>query len=144
MPIKYNLTRYDTLASKIKKVSLKKDPSSMTKDEMGTMLKAVLIASFASGHSWQTYKYMTSANGNGGVRSPELKKEFIESLNQKWKMITPFDIGEISTLNISDTSFSAWLFTNVDKEYHEDFNEAWRELKAELSEACDEVEREQQ
>lgn len=140
MPIKYNLTKYDTLASKIKKLSAKKDNPDLTAQERNTMLKAVIVAAFASGHSWQTYKHVTTHNGFS-ARSPEIKQEFSEALSQKWKLISPFDIGEVSTMNLSDTAFSEWLYSAVDREHQDALKAAWGDLKEELSESCDEVER---
>ena len=139
MPIKYNLTKYDMLSTKVKKVSTKKDMREMSKEESNTMLKAILIASFASGHSWQTYKLLT--NGGGMLNQPDVKNEYMEARTSKWKLITPFDIVEVSKTNLSDAAFSQWLFFNVDKAQHEDYVQAWAELKAEFEEACDDVER---
>lgn len=139
MPIKYNLTKYDMLSTRVKKVSSKKDPKEMSKDETETMLKAILIASFASGHSWQTFKLIT--NGGGMLNQPEVKKEYQEARATKWKLINPFDIVEVSTTNISDSAFSQWLFFNVEKENHENYAQAWAELKVDFGEACDDIER---
>ena len=139
MPIKYNLTRYDTLASKIKKVSLKKSPSEMTKDDFHTMLQAVLIAAFTSGHSWQTYKFISSQDG--ASKSQEIRKEFTDAFTSKWRTVSPFDIGEFATTSIPDTTFSEWLTYTVGREHHDGFRKAWGSLCMELSQACDEVER---
>ncbi|MCW6159987.1 MAG: hypothetical protein LVQ95_02795 [Candidatus Micrarchaeales archaeon] len=137
MPIKYNLTKYDMLSTKVKKVSTKKE--GFSKEDSNTMIKAILIASFASGHSWQTYKLLT--NGGGMLNQPDVKKEYAEAKTSKWKLITPFDIVEVSKTNLSDSAFSQWLFFNVDKGEHEDYVQAWAELKAQFEEACDDIER---
>ena len=140
MPIKYNLTKYDMLSTRIKKVSVKKAPKEMSNEEYGTMLKAILIASFASGHSWQTFRTLT-AQASGTMNKPEIKKEYQDAITSKWKMITPFDIVEVSTTNVSDGSFSQWLFFNVDKTQRENYKKAWTELKTEFNEDCDTIER---
>lgn len=140
MPIKYNLTKYDMLSTRIKKVSIKKTRQEMSKDELSTMIKAVLIASFASGHSWQTYRTLTS-QASSSMNRPEIKKEHQEALASKWRTITPFDIVEVSTTNVPDSAFSEWLFFNVDKEQRELYKSAWQELKLEFNEDCDVVER---
>lgn len=136
MPIKYNLTKYDLLSTKIKKIAGKKGIGEMTKEEYRTMLKAVIVASFASGHSWKTYKITTSSGGHE-FNNPEIKEEHQQAYVSKWKTVSPFDIGEISETNISDHAFSTWLFFNVDKSEHDDYKNAWNELQQELAEDCD-------
>lgn len=140
MPIKYNLTKYDMLFSKIKRASLKKDRKEMTHDEIGSMLKAVIVASFASGHSWQTYKAIT-APPPVKFNSPDMKKEHQSALSTQWKNITPFDIHEVANMNVQESTFSAWLFFNVDRSAHDEFMKAWMELRCEFDEDCDNVER---
>jgi hypothetical protein len=140
MPIKYNLTKYDMLSTKIKKVSVKKSFKEMSKEELNTMLKAVLIASFSSGHSWQTYRTLTSPI-SASFNKPEIKKEYSEAFSSKWRLITPFDIVEVSTANISESTFSEWLFFNVDRENHQSYKSAWKELKTDFNEDCDIIEK---
>lgn len=140
MPIKYNLTKYDMLSTKIKKVSVKKSANEMSKEEDSTMLKAILIASFASGHSWQTYRMLTSP-ASDSFNKPEIKKEYAEALSSKWRLITPFDIVEVSTTNIPETTFSEWLFFNVERNSHPDYKSAWKELKTDFNEDCDTIEK---
>ncbi len=140
MPIKYNLTKYDMLSTKIKKVSTKKAPKEMSPEERNVMMKAVLIASFASGHSWQTFRTLTS-QVSASMHRPEIKKEFIDAASSKWRLITPFDILEVSTTSIPDNAFSEWLFFTVEKDQQEDYKKAWGQLKSEFDEDCDAVER---
>jgi hypothetical protein len=139
MPIKYNLTKYDMLSTRIKKVSVKRPPLQMSNEERSIMIKAVLIASFSSGHSWQTYRTITAPGSS--LNNPEIKKEYSEALTSKWRTITPFDIVEVSTANIQDGTFSEWLLFNVNRDYHEEYKHAWSELKSEFSKDCDVVER---
>ncbi len=142
MPIKYNLTKYDMLSTRIKKVSIvKKNLQTMTPEDKDVMFKAVLIACFASGHSWQTFKTLTTSNNGFSYRSPELKQEYQDAVNSKWKTITPFDIVEVSTNHISDSSFSQWLFFNVEKEHQIDYKKAWQQLQTDFDEDCDVIER---
>ena len=143
MPIKYNLTKYDMLSTKIKKAAAAKKatPQPISEDQ-DVMLKAVIIASFASGHSWQTYRALT-AKGPMNLNNPEIKKEFHDAVTNKWRLINPFDIVEVSTTNISDAAFSQWLFFNVDRSYHDEYKRAWKELQADFDEDCDSVERKQ-
>lgn len=146
MPIKYNLTNYDVLAGKIKKVALKETAHSngiaqngqanSTEDE--TLLKnmAVLIASFSSGHSWQTHKSIVDREG---LNKPEIKAEFADAIASRWKDVSQGDIFELATKKVSDTAFSQWLFFNVDKDKHEEYKLAWQALNKELAENCDEI-----
>jgi hypothetical protein len=138
MPIKYNLTKYDMLFSKIKRAAANKGP--LSKDEQKAMRKAVIVAAFTSGHSWQTYKTLTSPTP-ASFNSAAVKKEYEDSVATNWKNVTPFDIHEVANTNVSDTSFSHWLFFNVGKDHQEEYKGAWMELKSELEEDCDNVER---
>lgn len=143
MPIKYNLTKYDMLTTKIKKAAAaKKSVQQLVEEDQNVMLKAVLIASFASGHSWQTYRALT-AKGSANLNNPDIRKEAQDAVLSKWRLINPFDIVEVSTTNISDTAFSQWLFFNIDRNNHDDYKKAWKELQADFDEDCDSVERKQ-
>ena len=139
MPIKFNLTKYDMLSAKIKKLATtKKEQKEITNDDKYTVFQAILVASFASGHSWQTFKTLTSSQPPP-LNTPEIKQEFAEAHNSKWKLVTPFNIVEVSTMNISDNAFSQWLFSNVEKPEQEDFKTAWDQLKGEFEVACDDI-----
>jgi hypothetical protein len=140
MPIKYNLTKFDLLSTKVKKVSAKKHNGEQPEaDEKLTMLKAVLIATFASGHSWQTFKALKSPPPRE-LNRPEIKKEHEEASSSKWRSITPFDIVEVSNLGIKDNVFSEWLFFNVPKDHYDEYKEAWGSLKKDFNGNCDDIE----
>lgn len=138
MPIKFNLTKFDILAGRIKKASTKKDQKEMSKEEMCAMRQAVIVASFASGHSWQTYKALTAPNGIQ-LNSPLVKQEHTEARNNKWKLVTPFNVVEVANMRIQDSTFAQWLFFNTDKCDQEEYKSAWRALGAEFETACDEI-----
>jgi signal peptidase I len=140
MPIKYNLTKYDLLFSKIKKISAMKSPKEMSKDERSTMFQAVLVAAFSSSHSWQTYKILTSSM-SGAFNTPETKKEYEEAFAAQWKRVSPFDINEVANANINGNVFSEWLFFNVPKETQGDLTNAWKSLQKEFNKDCDTAER---
>jgi hypothetical protein len=138
MPLKYNLTKYDTLNSEVHKLSARAigaQPKSFDDEDNVLVFKAVLIASFSSGHSWQTHKYLISETQR--LESPEVKEEFRRAITGKWKDITPFDIKEVAGMKISDTVFSEWLFFNVDKSQFNFCKRAWAELKKEFCTDCD-------
>jgi hypothetical protein len=147
MPIKYNLTNYDVLAGKIKKVALKgamhanggappKQPEVESADDAMLKNMAVLIAAFSSGHSWQTHKSIVDREA---LNKPEIKSEFGDALSSRWKDVSQGDIFELATKKVSDTSFFQWLFFNVDRDKHEDYKLAWQNLSKELAENCDEI-----
>jgi hypothetical protein len=138
MPLKYNLTKYDTMNSEVHKLSGRFGAeTSKNMDELDNTLlfKAILIASFSSGHSWQTHKCLVSETQK--LKSPEVKEEYREAVTNKWKNITPFDIKEIADMKISDTTFAEWLFFNVDKAQYQSCKRAWTELKKEFGNDCD-------
>ncbi len=142
MPIKFNLTKYDLLTAKIKKLA-GRDVRALTKEEQQTIRQAILISSFASGHSWRTYRALT-AQSSTPMNDPELKQEHSEASTSKWKAITPFNIVEVSNMNIAESAFSQWLFFNVDRTQHKEFTDAWTRLQKEFAEDCDVVERERE
>jgi hypothetical protein len=136
MPIKYNLTKYDMLAEKIHDLASKKD--TFSKDEEALRAEATLIASFASSHSWQTYKLMTEGNANAILSSPEIKSEHLLARNDKWKHIKNMDIQQVACTNINGMFF-IWLTSiNVDKNSRDAYRYAWAKLKSDLfEEECD-------
>ncbi len=145
MPIKYNLTTYDMLANQIHKLSIKngsaspvkfdEEARSITEDGDIIRAKAVIIASFSSNLSWQTYKTITTDPGK--LNSIEVKREYDEAVTDKWKRVTNNDVREVATNGIGDNAFSTWLFFNVDKDAHDAYNKAWRLFKSEFSEGCE-------
>ncbi|MGC8680051.1 MAG: hypothetical protein ACP5T6_01990 [Candidatus Micrarchaeia archaeon] len=137
MPIKYNLTKFDVLANKVKKIIQSRNHE-LTEEDLVTIRKAVIIASFASGHSWKTYKIISS-NKQIMENINEVIEEYKEAQKNRWKAITSFDIVEVANANIGDNTFSQWLYSCVDKSEHHDYQNAWSELKKEFNEACDDV-----
>ncbi len=136
LPIKYNLTKYDVLANKIHKLSLKYSKSSQMDDETGdeeeSDLKyiAIIVASLTSSHSWQTHKCIESQTD--GFNSENVKGEYSEAAKERWKHVTSSDINELANLNISDSIFYRWLFFNIDKSDQESYKRAWKQLKDEI------------
>jgi hypothetical protein len=140
MPIKYNLTKYDMLFSRIKRITAKKGVKEMSKEERSTMFQAVLVAAFSSGHSWQTYKALT-ASSSANLRTTETRKEYEDAAVAKWRRISPFDINEVANANIQSNIFSEWLFFNVPKDAQNEVSSAWKTLQKEFSKDCDTAER---
>ncbi len=135
MPIKYNFTKYDMLAEEIHELSQKRN-TPFSKDEEVKKAEAVLIASFSSSHSWQTYKIIVEGNANS-LNSPQLKNEFLTAKTEKWKEIKPTNIQEVSCMNIRDDLFYMWLSINVDKINRDKYKLAWFKLKQQFDEECD-------
>lgn len=136
MPIKYNLTKYDVLANKIHKVSLKygkglqTNGESISEDDDGIRYMAIIVASLTSSHSWQTHKCIES--NVDGFNSESVKGEYLEAAKERWKHVTPSDINELANLNISDSIFYRWLFFNIERGEQENYKRAWRQLKDEI------------
>ncbi len=97
---------------------------------------AVIVASFSSGHSWQTHKYVYS---DEQIDKPEIKEEYIQAEQSRWKNINISDLEELASTPVSDQAFYRWLFYNVDKSKQRLYKEAWVKLKSELNSSCDEL-----
>ena len=151
MPIKYNITKYDVLVGEIHRLVQKYnthhtyradakpdgDPIEFTEEELQLKAIAVIVASFSSGHSWQTHKCMQS---EGQLYKPEVKEEYIQAEQSRWKSINLNDVEELAGTPISDQAFYRWLFYNVEKGKQKLYKEAWIRLKAEFESSCDELE----
>ena len=72
MPLKHNVTKYDVLATKIRKIALK--PSSdLSKEEKRSAIMAVIVASLSSSHSWKTHNLLM--DGLSNLNSEEVREE---------------------------------------------------------------------
>ncbi len=138
MPIKHNLTKYDVLKDCMHKVAQKAERE-YSSDDRKLKTMAVVVASFASGHSWRTHQEIVN-NGSANFNKPEIKEEFKKAEQMKWKNVTAFDIREVIEKNISHSKFMSWLYYNVDKIRHEEFKGAWTDLyrRIELEEGIEE------
>ncbi len=130
MPIKHNLNKYDLLKEDIYKVA-GKEKNEYTNDDKLIYTTAVLIASFASGHSWKTHKVLVNGNCSD-LKSDEIKEEFEMAKNLRWKTVNSFDISEISQKNIPQAKFISWLYYTVERKEYENYKEAWANLKKKL------------
>ena len=135
MPTKINLTRNDELALKFHEVSLKPE-GTITSDDAVRVAEAVLISSFSSAHSWQTYKCIVNKDSNT-LRSQVVKQEYIQAESWKWKKVRSVDISEVSQTDIPDMLFSVWLTFNTSKEKKLLYRDAWYKLKKEFNTECD-------
>lgn len=135
MPIKINLTRNDELAFKFHEVA-QKPAASMNHDDTLYMAQAVLISSFSSAHSWQTYKCLVDKDVER-LRSATVKDEYLQSEASKWKRVRSVDISEVAQAEINDTLFSIWLTFNTSKDKKIIYRDAWYTLKKEFNKECD-------
>ena len=138
MPIKYNLTKNDILADMFHKLAQRKS-ADFSDDENQIRAMATIIASFSSGHSWQTYRCVIrrdlSSFNSDGARS-----EFEAAQESRWKGVTNRDILEVSQLNISDTVFFRWLSAHMgpmDRDKRQTYVLAWNRLQDEFRKDCD-------
>jgi hypothetical protein len=144
MPIKFNITKHDVLASKFRQLVQRTNGSDFTTDDAGDDLlhaQATLIASFSPGHSWQTNRAIIERDSERLRASPEVKNEYLAAKKSRWKMVGSKDIQEVSQMNMPDSLFSVWLAFNTEKEKREVYRVAWTNLNREFAEECDNRER---
>ncbi len=138
MPLKHNVTKYDVLATRIRKIALKNGTSDLPRDEKRAVIMAILVASFSSGLSWKTHNVLMENLSN--MHSEEIKEEYRQAKTSRWKSISSADICEVLNMGVSNAAFSSWLFFNVDNAVHSSYKAAWDELQHEFIEACDDIE----
>lgn len=135
MPIKYNLTKNDTLAEQIHELTQKRD-APFSNDEETRKAEAIIIASLCSAHSWQTNKAISAGDPNL-LYSVEIKNEFQMAVKENWKKVRNMDIQELSRANIRDNLFYTWLSINVERPKRPTFVGGWERLKKQFNEECD-------
>ena len=135
MPTKINLTRNDELALKFHEVSLKPE-GTITSDDVVKVAEAVLISSFSSAHSWQTYKCIVNKDSNT-LRSQVVKDEYLQAEAWKWKKVRSVDISEVAQTDMPDMLFSVWLTFNTSKDKKIIYRDAWYRLKQAFNTECD-------
>lgn len=150
MPIKYNLTKHDIFADKIRKLAQRTSSirpgqrisSSLSGDEKTLHAAAVLIASFSKSHSWKTANCMANGGvmGLGPSEIAEISAEYAAARDSKWKNIRNTDIQDVAEMNIRDPAFYGWLNYAVgDRSCYDAYKSAWLELNREFDEECDNV-----
>jgi hypothetical protein len=136
MPIKYNLTTHDILAGSIHKLAINGSAlNGLAGQDAMIRAKAIIIASFSSAHSWKTYKAVTG--GQVLLNTPDIKGEYVDAKNFKWKSVRNIDIQEVSSMDLREGHFSSWLFSNVEKPEHQLYKSAWGSLKQDFLNGCD-------
>ncbi len=126
MPIKHNLSKYDRLRDHIHRIS-QKDAGSFSKEELLFKQIATLVAVFSSGNSWKTHKEFVSVSPD--FNSAELRDEFLNAQELKWKNVNAFDISEVAQKDIQGCKFERWMYYNVDGNMHPEYKRAWSSFK---------------
>ncbi len=134
MPIKHNLTKYDLIKDRIHKVAFKPD-AEMSAEDIETRNIAIIIASFASNHAWRTYKFLS--DGSFNLNQQEVREEYRDAKNGRWKSITTSDISEVAQNTKINSAFSNWLFFNVEPQFHDAYKKAWMQLQKDFEYDCD-------
>jgi hypothetical protein len=140
MPVKRSITWADVQVGEIKRLNGKREDQYDANERL-TRDMAILIASFASCHSWKTHRRIKDrANGEevNVFSTPDVREEHAEVLKNGWKQISVSDVGELARMQIPDNTFSEWLYFNVDKTEHKRYRQAWCALKGRLADYLDE------
>ncbi|MGC8687448.1 MAG: hypothetical protein ACP5RM_01975 [Candidatus Micrarchaeia archaeon] len=142
MPIKYNLMNYDIIANNIHKLQSKNESNFDDKDKV-TKGVGIIIASFSSSFSWQTYKSISDGAAIN-LDKQEIKEEFQNAVKTNWKNIRNVDVQEVVRIfsampeETRERIFNTWLFLNAGKDYHDTLKSAWAKLEENLkAEASD-------
>jgi hypothetical protein len=135
MPAKRSITWADVQVGEIRKLALKKE-SNFTEEDAVNKKMAVLIASLCSCHSWKTHQLIRDKQK--GFNLPEIKEEHQQALAKRWQEVTVTDIAELARLQIPDSTFSEWLFFQVDKKQQKDYRGSWEILKSKLGDYAEE------
>jgi hypothetical protein len=141
MPIKFNITKHDILASKFHQLAQKANGTSFSGDDELIHAQATLVASFSPRHAWQTNRALISRDTERLRASPEVKTEYMEAKKSRWKMVDPKDLQEVAQMNLPDSLFSVWLAFNTEKDRRDVYRTAWTNLNREFEEECDNRER---
>ena len=100
--------------------------------------EATILASFASSLSWQTYKALKES-GTQALGDAEIKNEYKLAKEKHWKQIRNTDIQEVASMNVGESAFFAWLYSNVEKNEQKVYKEAWKYLLQEFAQECDDI-----
>jgi hypothetical protein len=127
--------KYELLVAEVRKVAKKHDTN---EEEDKIKRKAMLIASLSSNHSWRTYTYL---HDGGELDKEAIITEANSAFSEGWKNITETDVEEVVNSNINEYLFSTWLFYAVEKEHREYFKDLLEEMKLELIDGMEPMER---
>jgi hypothetical protein len=141
MPIKFNITKHDILASRFHQLIQRSNGGVFVGDDALLHAQATLVASFSPGHSWQTNRSLVERDIERLRSSQEVKNEYAAAKTLRWKMVGSKDIQEVSQMRIPDSLFSVWLAFNTEKERRDVYRTAWADLNREFEEECDKKER---
>ncbi|MEM0106689.1 MAG: hypothetical protein QXS81_03235 [Candidatus Micrarchaeaceae archaeon] len=122
MPTKHNLTKYEKFVRVVNLIS-QRNEKEYSDNEKAIKNMAVLVACFSPNKSWRTYKILIDEGSQ--INKEELKQEYDDAKNFKWKNISILDLQEILTMPIKNQQVAAWLYYIVDPFDHETYRKAW-------------------
>ncbi|MDE1846381.1 MAG: hypothetical protein KGH53_03845 [Candidatus Micrarchaeota archaeon] len=135
MPNRNTLNKYEMLVTDIRRLAKKKEPEL---SDMKIKKIAMLIASLSSNHSWKTYRFLHKESDMDRLcMLDEAKHAFSEG----WKNITESDIEEVVNSNVSEHTFSMWLYNIVEKEQRTEFKTLHQKLRMEFADGLEPIER---
>ncbi|MGB9732728.1 MAG: hypothetical protein ACP5P2_02225 [Candidatus Micrarchaeia archaeon] len=130
------INKYELLVNEVRRVSKKRKPE--TAEEVKVKDEASLVASLSSSHSWKTYKYL---HDGGELDKDAIIMEANAAFSEGWKNITEKDIEEVINSNIDEYLISTWFFYAVDKEKRDYYKNLLEEMKAELADGIEPIEK---
>jgi len=131
--------KYELFINEVRKIAKKKDP--LNEEEEKIKKVAMLIAALSSSHSWQTYQYL---HGAAEYDKTAIQAEAGSAFAEGWKAINEVDAEEVVTSEIPEQNFSMWLFFTVPKEERQELKEMLVQIKNDLKDGLETVEKKDQ
>ncbi len=128
--------KYELFINEVRKVAKKKE--ALTEEEEKIKKVAMLVAAISSGHSWQTYQYL---HGAAEYDKNIMQAEAANAFGEGWKAVNENDVEEVVTSEIAEQNFSMWLFFTIPKEQRQDFKDVLMQIKDELKDGLEAVEK---
>ncbi|MGI0141582.1 MAG: hypothetical protein ACREBF_02955 [Candidatus Micrarchaeales archaeon] len=135
MPNRSTLNKYEILVTDVRRLAKKKVCESA---DAHIKKMAMLIASLSSNHSWKTSRYL---HNNEPMDRMCMLDEAKRAFDEGWKSINESDIEEVVNSNISDHTFSMWLYNIVNKEQRQEFHGLYKRIKLEFIDGLEPIER---
>jgi len=134
MPNRTILNKYGLFVSQVHKVLKKRE---ITRDDLGVINKARLIATLSSNHSWRVYRYLHKGDS---FDRDAIVKEITAAFNSGWKEISENDVKEVITSDIDEHAFSMVLLYSLDGSSRREYAELLPQLKMEFENGMEPIE----
>lgn len=134
MPNRTILNKYGLFVSQVHKVLKKRE---ITRDDLGVINKARLIATLSSNHSWRVYRYLHKGDS---FDRDAIVKEISAAFNSGWKEISENDVKEVITADIDEHAFSMVLLYSLDGSSRREYAELLPRLKMEFENGMEPIE----